>query len=263
MKKKKLDSNFKNRVFVVVALVLIMFLSLYTVFKGDFSLNSFYKVESRVAKLKEKHKEDSSVIGWVKVQGTDIDYPVIYNNGKSLDSVSYNYAWVNDEEFSNNVVIFGHNIRNVSSKPLIADKGHERFEQLPSLLYYDFAKANQFIQYTVDGKDYLYQIFSVAIVEDKYIDYKGEKLSNGTFEKVVAGAKYDSYFDYDVKVKKDDKILSLVTCTRFYGGLGYDIRVVAKLVGEESLGVSKKVIEKDSYKEIKKKMLAVDKNHEA
>lgn len=262
MKKKKIDYNLKNRVLVVCALILFIFISFFSILKNEGFDNSFYKVEDRVDKLNKKKKEDSNVVGWIKVQGTDIDYPVVLNVGQ-LKYLSYSYGWVNNKEFSNNVVIFGHNVRNVSNKPLVRNKEHEKFEQLPSFLYYDFAKDNQFVQYTYNGKNYLYQIFSVSIVEEKFIDYKGKKLSKKNFEKLVAGSKYDSYFDYDVNVRGNDKVLSLVTCTRFYGGLGYDIRIVAKLIGEDQIGVRKKVVEKSNYKEIKEKMFEVSKKNAA
>lgn len=253
MKEKKIKS-YKN--YSIILIILFLIISLLTLYKrGAFSSNLFFKVNSRVDKIKEESKKNKrEIFGWIKIQGTNIDYPVLYNN-KELESINYNYTWINNnsEKLHNNIVIFGHNIRNVSSQPIITDKTHQRFEQLPSFLYYDFAKKNQYIQYTFNGKDYLYQIFSVAIVKEKYIDYTGKELNQKTFEKVVAGAKYDSYFDYDVKVTKKDKIISLVTCTRFYGGLGYDYKIVGKLV-DKKVGIPSKVKEKKNYKNIKKKL---------
>lgn len=258
---KKKETKLKEyRYITILLIVLSLTISLLLIYKrGLFSSNSFYRIDSRVVNIeKESKRTKRDIIGWIKVQGTDIDYPVLYNNKSGdLKSINYNYTWTNNnsKELHNNIVIFGHNIRNVSNQPLITNKAHQRFEQLPSFLYYDFSKKNQYIQYTLNGKDYLYQIFSVAIVEDKYIDYTGEKLNKNTFEKVVAGAKYDSYFNYNVKITKDDKIISLVTCTRFYGGLGYDFKIVAKLV-DKKIGIPTKVTEKNNYKNIKKKLVA-------
>ncbi|MBO5138021.1 MAG: class B sortase [Bacilli bacterium] len=255
MKKNKIK-NYKS--LSIILIILFFIISLLTLYKrGAFSSNLFFKVNSRVDKIKEESKKTKrEIFGWIKIQGTNIDYPVLYNyNNKDLASANYNYTWINNpsEKLHNNIVIFGHNIRNVSSQPIITDKSHQRFEQLPSFLYYDFAKKNQYIQYTFNGKDYLYQIFSVAIVKEKYIDYAGEELNKKNFEEVVAGAKYDSYFDYDVKVTKEDKIISLVTCTRFYGGLGYDYKIVGKLV-DKKIGIPSKVTEKKNYNNIKKKL---------
>ena len=41
----------------------------------------------------------------------------------------------------------------------------------------------------------------------------------------------ESIYDYDVSYNKDDKVLSVVTCTRFFGdGQNYDFIVTGRLV---------------------------------
>ena len=39
---------------------------------------SSYKVSDRTLKVREKSSEGYPVMGWVRVQGTNIDYPVLY-----------------------------------------------------------------------------------------------------------------------------------------------------------------------------------------
>ena len=75
------------------------------------------------------------------------------------------YVWLINasNQYKDFIIINGHNIMNLSSNPKIKEKGFTRLEALMAFVYYDFAKENQYIQYTVDQKDYLYKIFSVAL----------------------------------------------------------------------------------------------------
>ena len=110
------------------------------------------------------------VIGWLRVQGTNIDYPIIHDNGlNNISEIIEDFVWQREktDKLQERTVILGHNIKNVSSNPLITNKNHTRFEQLMSFVYYDFAKENQFIQYTKNGKEYVFQIFSVSFIDEK------------------------------------------------------------------------------------------------
>ena len=246
----KLLNLSKYKIIAILMAIILVFIMSFSLYRASFK--SSYKVESRKDDIKNSKLDNT--LGWIKVQGTNIDYPVIYNSNVNLSSISDNFAWINkkEKELSNNTVIFGHNIRNVSKYPLIVNKDHERFEQLLSFIYYDFAKKNQYIQYSYNGKDYLYKIFSVSLVEDKYIDYDGSKLSKKDINSAIYNAKKDSLFNYHEVLFKNDKILTLVTCTRFYGNTKkYDFRIVAKLVKGKT-GVNGYVSENKSYTPIKK-----------
>ena len=42
-------------------------------------------------------------------------------------------------------------------------KSFNNFENLPSFLYYDFAKDNKYIQYSDEKNNYLYKIYAIYL----------------------------------------------------------------------------------------------------
>lgn len=256
--RKKNKTNKKK--LIIIPLILLAILALiYLVTRLD--LKSYfvpiYKMSDRtenVKKAKAKYKNETEVVGWIKVQGTNIDYPIIYMEEGSYKEVDFDYAWINDnpKSLTNKPTIFGHNIRNVSSSPIIGDNTMRKFEQLMSYIYYDFNKENKYIQYTINGKNYLYQIFSVSLVSNFDIDYEYISYTKDEMKEYITKSLKESFFKYDIEVDENDKIITLVTCTRFDGKQLNDLKIDAKLIEKEEKGYNYKVSEKKNYKDIKK-----------
>ena len=257
MKKVKKKNSYKNMLVpFIVGLVLLLFFLIY--FLGRM-FHPFYEIDSRVSRLEEKKEVyDEKVVSWVKVQGTNIDYPVIYNGEDvQLDELKYDFAWINEssEKLGNREVVFGHNILNVSTTPLVTDPSHTRFEQLLSFIYIDFAKDNQYIQYTKDGKDYLYEIFAVSFIDDEKLDYYELNYNKEDLSNYINDARKSSFYDYHVEVNADDDILSLITCTRFYGfDANVDFKIDARKVRKNEVVKKYKVAESGKYDKIKEEM---------
>ena len=203
----------------------------------EIKFSADYKIESRVNEIAEKQaKNDNNkkIVSWLRVQGTNIDFPVLYAPGYDFMYEPGKFLWTEaDFKGLNNIVyISGHNIKNMSAQPLIADPSHDRFEQLMSFAYYDFAKDNQFIQYTIDGVDYLYRIYSVAFYEESKIDmYNMIEYSKEDMEEFINSTLRNSIYEYNVGVNENDKLISLNTCTAMFGDED-DIRITvnARLV---------------------------------
>ncbi len=212
------------------------------------ALFPYYKVESRSVQQQEY---SAPVVGWIRVQGTNIDYPIVVGNdaGGSLAD----YTWMQydpSDTLPNRLAIFGHNIQNVSSHPLISNPEHSRFEQLMGFVYTEFAKKNQYIQVSFGEKDYLYRIYAVEFVKE---NDAGASLPKQDLKDYIQSAKEQSYYDYDVKVSEDDPLLTLITCTRFFGPTTeYEFKVEARLVRPHEKVVQGALKETDAYQEIKK-----------
>lgn len=260
-----------NKKYSFFFLFIILFIVLLSVFgvKIYKNLNN-YKVDSRVNKLNKVKKDykDYDFVGWLKVQGTNIDYPILYNSS-SVDVSKigeFNFVWTNkySKKVTNRMFIAGHNIRNVSSFPIITDPNHERFEQLMSFVYYDFAKDNKYIQYTIDGKDYVYKIFSVSFVEDSTLDYYSNSYSKNELNTYIKQSIEDSYYKYDIDVNKNDDVITLITCTRMFGyNSDKTFKIDARSVRDGELLDNYKVSEKENYKEIKEILKGDGSNEEA
>lgn len=251
-----------------IILIIIVFLLIAGLTKLLINGSVYYKIEPRKEKIAEytkKHKE-TPALAWIRVQGTNIDYPVIYAwNSNEIATKLDDFTWVLDDvkSLTNYVFIIGHNIRNVSSNPLIADKNHTRFEQLPSFMYLDFTEKNKYIQYTIDGKDYLYKIFSVAIVKNSKLLPDNEDFLKSDLKEYIKESKEDSFYDFDVDVDENDNIITLATCTRFYGPTtDYTYKITGRMVRDGEKVDNYKVKENENYKPIKEAMKGGEKNEE-
>lgn len=244
-----------------ISLVVLLIFICYFIYQ---KFNPYYRMENRVNRIEKFQKEkEEQVLGWIKVQGTNIDYPVINNNNLiSINDIDYDYTWMNHEATSleNRTAIFGHNILNVSTHPLIGDKEHSRFEQLMGFLYPEFSEKNKYIQYTVGKEDYLFKIYSVAFVKETDMGLNLKKKDKKSY---IEKAQKRSYFDFDVDVNEDDPLITLITCTRFFGPTTeYEFKIEGRLVRKGELIKNYKLKETDNYKEIKKIMKEDDINEQ-
>lgn len=239
-RKKKLSAKLKqyNVLLIISLIVLMLLLAILMLFK-IFGNNDYYKVESReenIKKSKQSDNKDHETIGWLRVQGTNIDYPVYGVLSKDFDYpvVSDTFTWSLNEDslFHSTMIVYGHNIMNLGPHPIAHDDNFVRMEELMNFVYYDFAKENQYIQLTMDGKDYLYKIYAAGF--STINDLNG--FPSGEFDKQAKNAymkfiENGSFYDFDVDVNENDDILSVVTCSRFFGdGESYDFIVTGRLV---------------------------------
>lgn len=221
-KQKKKENIYKKRRLLVLGMILFLILvtTILIVVNhlgGTNKKKDYYSVESKYEQIKTTIIEDSETLGWLRVQGTNIDYPIVYETNLVYLGLK-DYTWLSNRyvEGNNRTAIYGHNIKNVSSKPLITDENHVRFEQLMSFAYHKFAKNNLYIQYSHDGKDELYKIYAVGFYDKN--EEQGEYLkTEESVKDYINTVREKSIYDYDIKVDSNDEIISLVTCTRFFG----------------------------------------------
>lgn len=273
-KKKKLTIKQSRRIKVLLlstGLLICCYISLTLLIGLNLSKNNFYKIEKRIndiAKEKKKDEEGIETVAWLRVQGTSIDTPIInYEEGKDISYLEKeDFLWneTSGEEHYNQVKIMGHNILNLSATPEIGVEYFTKFEDLMAFTYEDFVKDNKYIQYTVDGKNYIYKIFGVLYEKGYNLDlyHKG----NYTLDEMrdyLKLVKEKSIYEFDVDVNEEDEIICLVTCTRMYGvDQKRQFVVVGRLLrnGEKIENYSVKIT--DAYKEVQKVMKGETSNEE-
>lgn len=239
-RKKKLSAKLKRyNVLLIVALIVLMLLLGVLMCVKIFSNNDYYKTESReenIAKSKETDNEDHETIGWVRVQGTNIDYPVygVLSTDFDYPVVSETFTWSlnNDSDFHSTMIVYGHNIMNLGPNPRAHDESFVRMEELMNFVYFDFAKENQYIQLSMNGEEYLYKIYSVGFSTVNELNgFPSGEFDQKVKETYMRFVEEKSIYDYDVDVNENDDILSVVTCSRFFGtGENYDFIVTGRLV---------------------------------
>lgn len=265
-KKKKEIRKIKHKARLIVCLMFAVVIGLVC-FLTIRILNSSwkpYKVESRVEQLKKVEPlEDSGYkpIGWVKVQGTNIDMPVLYteNRGEEFPVQIESFSWTikKFDKDSNYYDIIGHNIFNLSAHPKVKADTFTRFEALMAFVYYDFAKNNEYIQLTIDDEDYIYKIFGVGFIDKSVTSFFPHNSNTDEYylERFIKIFDDESLYKYDVDVNANDKIISLSTCTRFYGvDANKEFYVVGRLLRDDEKINHYKVTKSKKYKNVEKKL---------
>ena len=272
-KKKKELKKIKHKAWLIICLMFAVVIGLIIFLTIRIANSSWksYKVESRVEQLKKtKPIEDSDYkpIAWLKVQGTNIDLPIVYSkyDGDDFPVQLESFAWTLDEfnQKSTYYDITGHNIFNLSSHPKIKSDSFNRFESLMAFVYYDFAKDNEYIHLTIDDKDYIFKIFSVSFTSDGIESFfpLNSDASENEIGNLIGVATGPSLYKYDVDVNKKDKIISLSTCTRFYGINGKkNFYVIGRLLRDGENIEHYRVTKSKNYKDVEK-ILKGDENNE-
>lgn len=249
----------KKYLFFLLALVIVLLLLIFFLFFFERKRTSDFKIVSEAEKVEEAKRYGDTVVGWLRVEGTNIDLPLIENlEGTNILRDDYDFAWTNSfpDSKSNRPAFISHNIRNLSKNPVVGDDTMFRFEQLMSFIYPDFIKDNQFIEYTnQDGETALYRIYAVSLLEDNQEASYSDTYTKEEQKEYIKKAKEESMYDMDVDVNSGDLLLTLFTCTRFYGFTNdYSFRVDARKLRKGERTTLAEVKTNDNYKVIKDRM---------
>ena len=160
-------------------------------------------------------KTNEDVVGWIKVKGTNIDYPFVQasNNEFYLDhsfDKTYNKAgWVfldyrnNINELNKNTILYAHN-----------RKDGTMFETLKNVItkQWDEEQDNLIIKMFTEKENLEWQVFSVYTIENTDDYLKINFNSNEEFNNFANKLKKRSVFDFNTNILEDDNILTLSTC---------------------------------------------------
>lgn len=179
------------------------------------------KKTERMIKLEELQKKNSDIIGWIEIEGTNINYPVLqgedneyYMNhnyekeesiyGELFLDTSYNW---NIE--SNNLLIYGHNMQDGSM-----------FNNLLNYADEEYYKEHPIIRFTTTQEDAKYEIISAF---RSRVYYKSEKdvfryyyfinpETEDEYNEFVENAKKSSLYDTGKTAKYGNQLITLSTC---------------------------------------------------
>lgn len=234
-------NNIKMCCFIIISIFVVFFgVVLFNNYKDR---RSVLKIEQNIAKIVEKTKDNTSnvnkipedeplrkinelynslldinkdTVGWLKVNNTNIDYPVVqaddneyYLNNDFEHNKNYN-GWIfadsrnNMEDLDQNTIIYGHNKYLNSTM----------FGDLNKLLDNEWLSNSENLTIKFDNlyQEMNWQIFSIYKI-NKTNDYLINSFSSkASFKKFLNIIKNRSMKEFDVDVDPSDKILTLSTC---------------------------------------------------
>lgn len=176
----------------------------------------------RMIKLEELQKENSDIVGWIEIEDSNINYPVLqgtdndyYMTHNYKKQYSKNGSLFLDKDYdwnlpSTNLLIYGHNNRG----------SNEMFVDLMNYKNEDFYKTHKTIRFTTNEEDAEYEIISVFLSR---VYYKSEKdvfryyyfinaENEQEFNEYVQNSKADSLYDIEATAQYGDQLLTLSTC---------------------------------------------------
>ena len=191
--------------------------------------------------LKKVNKE---IVGWIRIDNTPINYPVLYHKeddqysqyylkhtykGDYSDygSIFVDYRCV-DSVNSKNVILHGHNMLNGSMFHELVNYSN-RFE--PKLDYYKKHSVITFNTPEGDSKWKIISVFKTSTLYEhgEFFNYmQAEFNSDAEFMNFVYNVRIRSMFNIPVSVNENDRILTLSTCS--YEFTNFRTVVVARQV---------------------------------
>ena len=178
--------------------------------QGEDKNSSNYNIDFEALK-----NVNSDSIAFIKVPGTDIEYPIVKTNNNdfylkhSLDK-SYNAAGWIFMDYRNkldgtdkNIVVYGHNRRNgtmfSSLKNILNKQWYNNHENLK-------------IQFITENGHSIYEVFSIYQIEIESYYLQTEFKDDNEYSSFIEIIKDRSIKDFGVNLTTDDEILTLSTC---------------------------------------------------
>lgn len=171
--------------------------------------------------MAELYAKNDEIVGWIKIDGTKIDYPVMHTpdeedkyihtdfEGKySFGGVPYIKEECSLDPESDNLIFYGHNMNNGTM-----------FQNLMNYKKEDFWKEHPTISFTTLYEERTYEI--LAVLEDRiyrndedvfkfydFIDAEDE----AEYDEAIQYFKDHSLYDTGVDAEYGDHLITLVTC---------------------------------------------------
>lgn len=177
--------------------------------------------DERITKLNELQKENNEIIGWIEIEGTNINYPILQSTDNEF-YLTHNYkkekstsgSLFLDKDFdlengSSNYLIYGHR-----------NKQGLMFEDLLKYAKEDFYKEHKQIRFTTLKEDSIYEVLSVFYSRVYYEKEKNvfryyyfvNARNEEEYNEFINESKKASIYDTGVNAIYGEQLLTLSTC---------------------------------------------------
>ena len=179
-------------------------------------------VTERMLKVEKLQEENEDIVGWIEIEGTNINYPVLQgedneyyltHNYKRETSKKGSIFLTKDYDWdlpSTNLLIYGHNIIN-----------GQMFQDLLKFADEEFYKEHPVIRFTTPNEDKEYEIISAF---KSRVFYKSEQNvfryydfvnaeNEEEYNEFVKNAKEASLYDIEKTAEYGDQLITLITCS--------------------------------------------------
>lgn len=188
------------------------------------------------AKYNEYYEKNNDFVGWIKIDETNINYPVVqtdnndyylnhnFEKKKEARGTIFMDTACNSDTLDKNTVIHGHNWLDKTV-----------FSELTKYSQFEFYKKHPIVEFDTKTDMYKWKIISVFITtglkeeDNGYVfNYVYPHMQDENYDGYIKELKTRSLYDTGVDVNENDKFLTLSTCTREVDTKNYrtDCRIV-------------------------------------
>ncbi|MGL5477637.1 MAG: class B sortase [Clostridium sp.] len=232
----------KKKIRILINLILIITL-IYSAYKIINKYYNYHKDVKKYESIQDKSPfvnknndfktENSDYLGWIKIENTNIDYPVMqgednqfylqrdFRKDKNISgSIFLDYR--NNISKDKNLILYGHNMRNGSM-----------FSEINKFKDKDFFNEDNKIELILGDEKRTYEVFSVYAdnADDYYLNTEFKDYDE--FKSYIESEKNKSWYKKNIKFTRKDKIITLSTCS--YEGDNYRTVVYAKEIKREKI----------------------------
>lgn len=182
--------------------------------------------------FKELKEKNSDTVGFLKVNGTDIEYIVVkasnnsyylyHNFNKNENASGWIFADYRNklDGTDKNIVIYGHNMRNGTMFGTLKNILNDNWQE---------SEENRNIVFITENEATIYRVFSVYQIENEDY-YIKTNFNEGEFENFINTIKSRSKYNFNVDINENDSILTLSTCAN---NNKYRVVLHAKKINEQ------------------------------
>lgn len=169
-----------------------------------------YKID-----FEELKSKNSDIVPWIKVCNTNIEYPIVKSSNNEF-YLNHNFykqknkaGWV----FANYLNRFDGTDKNISLFAHARIDG-SMFGTLKKTLSSEWQnnEDNLKIIFVTENEISKYQVFSTYRIKEENYYIKSSFINDKEYERFIKNMKLRSNYNYNIKVTKEDRILTLSTC---------------------------------------------------
>ena len=158
---------------------------------------------------------NSDTVAYLKVESTNINYPVVKSNDNeyylnhSFNKNKNQEGWIfldyrnNINNLDNNTIIYGHNRLTGTM-----------FGTLKNLLNKSYQEStNHYIYLTTENNSYVFEVFSTYIISNESYYLKTNFKNDTEYLEFLNTLKFRSTYNFNIELNSNDKIITLSTCS--------------------------------------------------
>lgn len=174
-----------------------------------------------LAHLKEYYDKNQDVVGWVEIEGTRLDYPLMYtpeepekylhmdfNGNYSYGGLPFIDANCSLSPESDNLIIYGHNMLDGSMFRTLMKYDEKPFWEKHPVIRLELIDEEREYEILAAFYDRVYYTYETCFKFYKFIDAEDQT----QFDEAMTYYKSKSLYDTGVTAQMGDRLITLVTC---------------------------------------------------